>query len=216
MLGEVLHAVVHDGAGVSFVVPFERRGGPRVLAREGIARRARRHAPGARGAFGSTDRWHGPTRSRGPAQPATSCGGRQTPRASHGQAPRHRSSADGRARAGRTISRKDAAHARHLDGRQRRAVVSVTRLRRGRRHPAICERLPDARARTDDDHVQRAHLNGRHARRRTIRDCASAPHRHCPSEARFREAGKRPALILSLRSRPRRVRMRVGDTCQAH
>ena len=33
--------------------PVRARGGPRVLAREGIARRARRHAPGARGAFGS-------------------------------------------------------------------------------------------------------------------------------------------------------------------
>src|SRR5688572_21632974 len=44
----------------------------------------------------------------------------------------------------------------------------------------------------------------------------NAQRRRYPSEALDREAGKRPALEHSLRSTPRRVRMRVGDTCQAH
>jgi hypothetical protein len=50
----------------------------------------------------------------------------------------------------------------------------------------------------------------------TYRLPLNASCRHGPSEARFREAGKRPALILSLRSQSRRVGMRVDDTCSAH
>ena len=45
---------------------------------------------------------------------------------------------------------------------------------------------------------------------------ANAQRRYCPTAARFREAGKRSQLVLSLRSVPRRVGMRVDDTCQAH
>ena len=60
---------------------------------------------------------------------------------------------------------------------------------------------------------------------------APLPHRHWPSAALFRRArfdvvrappesvegaGKRSQLMLSLRSTPRRGRMRVGDRRQAH
>ena len=45
---------------------------------------------------------------------------------------------------------------------------------------------------------------------------AEAQRRRWPSGARFREAGKRSSLILSLRSPPRRVPMGVGDRRQAH
>ena len=53
--------------------------------------------------------------------------------------------------------------------------------------------------------------------RRTSRDhAAEAQHRHWPSEARFREAGNRPALVLSLTLAAAASRDAFRDTCQAH
>src|SRR5712692_1687744 len=90
MLAGVLHAIVHSGAGVSFVVPFsmdEARGFWRDKVLPGVRTRTRRVRR-------RSDRRHGPTRSRDDAQPAAPRGGVQVARASVALAARHRARAD--------------------------------------------------------------------------------------------------------------------------
>ena len=85
-LADVLHAVVYDGAGVSFIVPFSRRRGARILVDKvlpGVRARTRRVR---RGPNRQPDRRHRADRPRDAAEPAAPRRGPEAARPSVGLA----------------------------------------------------------------------------------------------------------------------------------
>ena len=147
-------AVVHVGAGVSFVVPFsldDARAFWTDKVLPGVT--ARRAACSSRGS--TPYRRHGADRSGDGAQPAASGGGAQASGAPVCAAARDRASADGGART-RARQRLDAADARHWTGQAGErlyrslgytAIGSIPRFARGSTTPDL---------EPGDDHVQGA------------------------------------------------------------
>jgi predicted O-methyltransferase YrrM/GNAT superfamily N-acetyltransferase len=155
MLGEVLHAVVHGGARVSFFVPFsldEARAFWRDTVLPGVRARTRRVVIARRG-----------PRIVGTVQLDLAVPPNQRHRAEvtkmlvHPTA-RRRGIARALmgARADRAVRTADAAHPRHRDRQRRGAALSISRLHCGWRHPALRARIAHAGARSGDDHVQGA------------------------------------------------------------
>ena len=141
MLGEVLRAVVHDGAGVSFVVPFS--------LDEARAFWLDKVLPGVRAGTRRVvvARWE--TRIVGTVQLDLAVPPNQQHRAEVAKLlvhPTARRRGVARAlmialRCHRAVGRPDAAHARHVDRQQRRDALSVARLCRGGRDSAVRARV---------------------------------------------------------------------------
>ena len=156
MLADVLHAVVHDGAGVSFIVPFTMAEARRFWVDKVLpgVREGTLHVLVARDAG----------RIVGTVQFELAWPPNQPHRAEVAKllvhpVARRRGVARALMLALESLARAqgpDVADARHLDRRTRRVALPLARLRRRGRDPALCPRVDDDRARADDDHVQGA------------------------------------------------------------
>ena len=125
-LADVLHAVVYDGAGVSFVVPFSRDEARAFWSDKVLPGVRARTPPRRRGPNRRADCRHGADRSCDAAEPAASRRGPEAARPSVGSPPGNRSRADDRYRGRRGGRRPDAAHARYVDRPSRRARYTAS------------------------------------------------------------------------------------------